>query len=47
MHEDCSTGEACQEAEETLNNIIYTHNGIDELGALAEGTRERDTKGTC
>lgn len=42
----CSTGEPCQETEAHFGDIIYTHDGDDELGPLQEG-QEGVTQRVC
>ena len=37
VHEDCTTQGACEETEAHFGDIVYTHDGDDELGGLAEG----------
>ena len=42
----CSNGVACHETEAHLSDIIYTRDGDDELGTLAEG-QEGVTQRVC
>ena len=37
VHKDCSTRGACEATEAHSDDIVYTHDGDDELGGLAEG----------
>ena len=46
VHEDCGTGGPCEEAEAGSGDVVYTHDGDDELGPLAEG-QEGVTQRVC
>ena len=46
VHEDCSTRGPCEETEARYGDIVYTRDGVDELGPLAEG-QEGVTQRVC
>ena len=46
VHEDCGTRGPCDDAEAGFGDIIYTRDGDDELGPLAEG-QEGVTQRVC
>lgn len=46
VHEQCSTKGPCQGTEAHFGDVIYTRDGDDDLGPLAEG-QEGVTQRVC